>query len=291
MFSKLSYKSQRKMVIISFLAIPFFLLLLFTYWPTILMFYYSFTDWNGFSPICHMIGIDNYITIFTTSMYWKLFENSLYYLVSGILQITFAFLLAVLLNSKVRFKNVFKGIIVFPYLLNGVAISLIFIAFFKFNGTFNSILDMVGLNAWAKFWITDANIANYSLAFTAFWRYFGFNFILFLGAMQSIPGELFEAAKIDGASAWQEAKYIIIPSIKRIIEINLILTIAGAIKVFEIPYIMTGGANGTNTFVVETMQTAFGSNRVGLASAMAVIVLIIVLIVTVIQRKFLKEDI
>ena len=291
MLFNLSYKKQKIFLIISFLSIPFGLLILFTYIPVVLMMFYGFTDWDGFSPDYNFVGLHNYIRIFTHSQYWMLFKNSLYYFVSGILQLLFAFLLAVLVNRKLKFKNFFKGIIVFPYMLNGVAIGLIFLAFFRFDGTLNSILNMIGLNGLAQYWITDADIANYSLAFTCFWRYFGFNFVMFLGAMQSIPGDLFDAAKIDGANAWQETIYIVLPSIKRILEINLILTVSGAIKAFEIPYIMTGGNNGTGTFVIQTMQTAFGSNRVGLAAAMALIVLLIVVVITTIQRQCFKEEI
>ena len=291
MFLKLSYKKQKIFLVISFLTIPFGLLILFTYIPVILMIFYGFTNWDGFSPDFDFIGLQNYIRIFTHSEYWLLFRNSLYYFGAGILQIIFAFVLAVIMNGKVRFKNFFKGVIVFPYMLNGVAIGLIFLAFFRFDGTLNSILNMVGLNGWAQYWITDAKIANYSLAFACFWNYFGFNFIFFLGAMQSIPKDLFDAAKIDGANTFQEVIYIILPSIKRILEINLILTIAGAVKAFELPYIMTGGNNGTGTFVIQTVQTAFGSNRVGLAAAMALVVLVIIVIVTMIQRKFFKQEV
>jgi len=252
---------------------------------------YGFTDWDGFSPDYNFVGLQNYIRIFTRPEYWMLFKNSLYYFVGGLVQLVIAFLLAVLVNRKLKFKNFFKGVIVFPYMLNGIAIGLIFLAFFRFDGTLNSILNLVGLNGWAQYWITDANIANYSLVSACIWSYTGFNFIMFLGAMQSIPNELYEAAKIDGANAWQETKYIVLPSIKRIMEINMILTVAGAIKAFELPFVMTKGNNGTGTFVIQTMQTAFGSNRVGLAAGMAMVVLVIVIIVSVIQRKLFKQDI
>ena len=117
----------------------------------------------------------------------------------------------------------------------------------------------------------------------------GNNFIIFLGAISSIPGELYEAAEIDGANRWHQFRYIIFPSIKLIISLNLILAISGAISAFEIPYIMTGGLNGSETFVIQTIDTAFKYGKIGLASAMAVVLMLIVVIVTIIQRKFFGE--
>jgi multiple sugar transport system permease protein len=122
------------------------------------------------------------------------------------------------------------------------------------------------------------------------WRYTGINFVIFLGAIQSIPSELYEASSIDGASRWQQFRYIILPGIRPVIGLLTILAISGAINVFEIPYVITGGANGSATFVIETVQTAFQSRKVGLASAMAVIVLVLVLIVAIIQRTFFKDE-
>ena len=113
--------------------------------------------------------------------------------------------------------------------------------------------------------------------------------MIFLGAIQSVNQEVYEAAEIDGANRWDEFRYIIVPSIRKIIFLNLILGISGSLSVFDIPYIMTGGSNGTMTFVIQTIDTAFKYNKVGLASAMAVILLVIVLVVTLIQRKFISE--
>lgn len=177
----------------------------------------------------------------------------------------------------------------FPYLLNGVAIGFIFLYFFKGDGTLDTVLSALGLESQIRLWLGDRSINNISLAFTSLWRYTGFNFLIFLGAIQSVNPEVYEAAEIDGANRWDEFRYIIVPSIRKIIFLNLILGISGSLSVFDIPYIMTGGSNGTMTFVIQTIDTAFKYNKVGLASAMAVILLVIVLVVTLIQRKFISE--
>jgi multiple sugar transport system permease protein len=118
----------------------------------------------------------------------------------------------------------------------------------------------------------------------------GLNLVLFIGAIQSINPELFEAAELDRANRWHQFRYIILPGIRRISALSLILAISGSISVFEIPYIMLRGANGSSTFVIQTVQTAFVQSRFGLASALAIVLLAIVLLVTYIQRKIFKDD-
>jgi multiple sugar transport system permease protein len=190
----------------------------------------------------------------------------------------------------VRLKNFFKGVLFFPYLLNGVAIGFIFLFFFRPDGTLDTLLQTVGLGEYTQGWLLNPNIINISLSGASVWRYMGFNFIIFLGAISSIGKDVYEAADIDGANRWHQFRHIILPSIKNIVQLNLILAISGAISAFDIPYIMTGGSNGSNTFVIQTVNTAFKYNKLGLASAMAVVLLIIVIIVTLLQKLLIKED-
>ncbi len=272
-----------------FLLVPLGLLITFTYIPVANMFWYSVTDWDGLSLSKEFVGADNFMQIFTRPEYFRVFAVSLYYLTGAILQLVLALYFATLLSFKTRFKNFFKGVIFFPYLLNGVAIGLMFLFFFRPGGTLDSLLAAVGVQD-PPMWLGDPSIVNISLAATSVWRYMGLNFVLFLGAIQSVPSEQYEAADLDGASSWQKFRYIILPSIRRILGLTMILAISGALSAFEMPYIMTGGANGSTTFVIQTVDTAFRFANVGLASAMAIVLLAIVLIVTGIQRKFFPDE-
>jgi len=150
-------------------------------------------------------------------------------------------------------------------------------------------LRLLGVHS-QHFWLGDPNLINYSLAGVSVWRYLGLNFVLFLGAIQSVPAEFYESASIDGASRWQQFRYIIAPGIKPIIGLSFILAMSGAITVFEIPYIMTRGANGSKTFVIQTINLAFEFNKVGLASAAAAVLLVIILILTWIQRVLVPDE-
>lgn len=272
-----------------FVAAAVILLLLLTYLPAANMLWYSITDWSGLGPVENVVGLDNYIQVFTNPRIFSVFGVSLYYFVASFIQMALALYFAALLSFRTRFANFFRGVIFFPYLINGVAIGFVFLYLFQPGGTLDTVLSWFGVSHPPQ-WLGDAGIANYSLAATSVWRYTGLNFVLFLGAIQSIPGDLYEAAELDGANRWQQFWSIIFPGIRRIIGLSFILAVAGSLSVFEIPFIMTGGANGTSTFVIQTLQTAFTYRSVGLASAMAVVLLAIVLIVTWIQRKLFPDE-
>jgi len=273
-----------------FLAVPLALLIVFTYIPVVSMFGYSVTSWDGLNPVKEFVGLDNYVEIGTRPELFEVLRVSLYYVGGSIVQMAVALYFATVLSFKVRFKNLFKGILFFPYLINGVAIGMIFLFFFQPGGTLDSTLALLGLEGLSRQWLGDPGIVNYSLAGTSVWRYLGLNFVLFLGAIQSIPGQIFEAADIDGASRWQQFRHLILPGIKPIVGLSFILAISGALSVFEIPFIMTGGANGSETFVIQTIELAFRFNKVGLASAMAVVLLLIILLITWIQRRIVPDE-
>lgn len=289
-FSNLSYKNQRIAIICLFSLVPIVLLLTFAYYPVISMFRYSFTSWNGLSKNMEYVGLENYKTIFTKPEYFSVFKVSLYYFFTTFIQMALALYFATILSFRVRMKNLFKGILFFPTLLNGVAIGFIFLFFFKPDGTLDTILSLLGLSGLQQKWLLNPNLINFSLAGASLWRYMGMNFLIFLGAISSIGSDIYEAAEIDGANRWHQFMHIILPSIKRILQLNLILAVSGAIGVFEIPYVMTGGSNGSSTFVIQTVDVAFKYSKVGLASAMAVVLLGIVILVTILQRVLIKEE-
>lgn len=280
---------QKWVIIGSFLLVPMVLLILFTYLPLADMVGFSFFKWDGLSKTKTWIGLDNYKEVFTRPDYLVVLKVSIYYFVGSIVQIALALYFATVLNYKIRGKNFFKGVIFFPYLINGVAIGLMFLYFYKQGGTLDTVLTALGVPKKAlPLWLGDAALVNISLAFVSVWRYLGQNMVMFNGAIQSVSADLLEAASIDGANKWHQFRYIILPNIKTIVSLNLILAVKGAISVFEIPLIMTNGANGSATFVTKTLDTAFSMKKVGLASAMGVVLLVFIMIVTFIQKYFFE---
>ncbi len=290
-----TYKGQKLITTILFLLVPLALLITFTFIPAFNMVYYSFQDRDQFGIDATFVGLDNYKTVFTNPDYFITFQTSLYYLVGSFIQQIIALLVASILCSKIRLKGLFKGTLFFPYLMNGVAVALIFQRFFSkgsppltSEGTLNAIIELFGGDPVK--WLTTPWLANCCLVFVSMWRYIGFDIIMYMGAIQSISPDLYEASDLDGANPWQRFRYIVFPGIKPIISLQLILAVKGAISVFEVPYIITGGKNGTSTFVIKTIDTAFIYKKMGLASAMAVVLLIIIIVVTLIQQAFFKEN-
>src|SRR5450432_690256 len=285
-----TYKRQKVVISVLFLAAPLVLLLVFTYLPAINMFLYGFTQWDGFGPIDKFVGFQNYIDIFTKPEYFSVFGVSFIYFVGALVQVALALYFATLVSFKLRFKNFFKGVLYFPSLINGVAIAFTFLYFFQPDGGLDTVAKSFGANpANLPLWLGDRHLINISLTAVSVWRYMGFNFVLFVGAIQSIPSEIYEASEMDGANRWQQFWYIILPGIRPILTLSLVLAVRGALSVFEIPYVMTNGLNGSATFVIQTVKLAFNLNKVGLASAMAIILLILIIIVTVIQNILLNE--
>ncbi|WP_413755331.1 carbohydrate ABC transporter permease [Streptomyces sp. MMBL 11-3] len=272
-----------------FLAAPLVLLLMFTYLPVADMIGYGFTDWDGTSPDRSYVGADNYTDLATRPQLFEVFLVSGFYLAASFVQIAVALYFATVLSFGTRLRNLFKGLLFFPYLVNGVAVGFVFLYFFQPDGTLDTLLRLVGVEG-EHLWLGDPDLANPSLAGVSVWRFTGLNMVLFLGAIQSIPPHLYEAAQLDGANRWQQFRHIIAPGIKPVISLSFILAVSGSLAVFEIPYIMTGGANGTETFVIQTVKLAFQFDKVGLASASAVVLLVLILLITWIQRRLVPEE-
>lgn len=154
---------------------------------------------------------------------------------------------------------------------------------------FDTVLQWCGFQLDnLPYWLKDQSINNFSLVGTSVWRYFGQNMVLFIGAIMSVDAELYEAADLDGANKFQQFIYIILPSIKTIVTLNVILSITGSLSAFEPPYVITSGANGTGTYFVVMNEIAHTQQKVGLASAMAVVLLIIIFAATILQKLFFK---
>ena len=290
---RLSRSYIEKMVTVClFLLIPTVLLIVFTYIPAAEMIKFSFEQRDEFGVNVQNVGLQNYKTVFSTPEYFDAFKNSIYYLVGSFIQLGLALFLATILCSKIRFSNFFKGVLFFPYMINTVAVALIFRRFFQkgdgvtnTDGTLNSIITLFGGDP-VKFLSTEG-LVNICLVFVSIWRYIGFDLVMFIGAIQSVSPDIYEAAELDGANRFQVFRYIIAPSIRPIILLQMILAVKGAISVYEIPFIITGGRFGSSTFVI---QTAFKFHKVGLASAMAVVLFLIIVVVTIIQKLVFKED-
>lgn len=287
----LSNKTKKERQLISyFLFCPLLLLFTFGLYPICALIEYSFTSWNGLSPTKEYVGLSNYIKIFTDPTYIKVFLNSFVYFVSGIIQIIIALFFAIMLSGKVRGKNFFKATFVFPCLISGMAVAMLFKVFFTPGGSFDSLLIFLGLEDHIRYWLGDPRIVNTTLGAISIWKNTGKSFILYFGAISCVPLEHYRLAEIEGASSWQKIRYIILPGIQIVLKINFMLLTIGALSAFELPLILTNGANGTTTFLLQTMKAAFEKKQYGMAASMAVIVSLVIITITTIQNKWHKGE-
>lgn len=275
---------NKRLCIITFMLIPLTLLIVFTYIPFGTMIGYSFFDMKYIGER-EFVGLQNYIEVFTRKDCFQALKLSLYYFVASFIQLGLALYFASILSFKTKAGGVFKGFMFFPYLVCGIAVGFIFKFFYTRGFVLDTVLQWCGFQLDnLPYWLRDTRINNISVAATSVWRYMGQNMVLFIGAIMSVDGELYEAAAIDGANGWKKFRYIIFPSIKTIIVLNMILSITGSLSVFEPPYVITGGNFGTGTYFVIMNELAHESQKVGLASAMAVVLLILIMIATAIQK-------
>lgn len=289
---------QRRIFILISLAVPVLLLVGFVVFPAVDLFRMSFTDWDGLSSTSNFIWFENYIDMFHNPDLWQSLRNNAVYFFAHLLMIPVELAFAVLLNSKLRGAKFYKTMVFMPYIINGVAISYAFSYFFSpINGAFDSILEALKLGMLSQSWLSDPKIVNFVLAFVSLWRYSGYHIVLFLAALQSVSRDIQEAAIIDGANTWQMFRYIQIPSIMLMVDFVLFDNIRGALQVFDIPFVMTSGGPGyaSSTFTLYTIKTAFTFSDFGLASTMAVAIMVLIIVIYLVQNKIihgviLKED-
>ena len=280
---------QKVAVILLFAIVPMFLMILFTYIPFIKMIQFSFYNMS-YTKNRGFVGLDNYLKVFSKSEYVGAMLLSLYYMAGAVVQLSLALLFASILSlERIRGAGIYKAILFFPFLVNGIAIGYIFKYFYTRGFVLDSVLQAIGIPLEKlPYWLRDQSVNNWSLVFTSVWKYCGQNMVLFIGAIMSVDAELYEAASLDGANRFQQFFHIILPSIKTIVTLNVILSITGSLSAFEPPFVITGGANGTGTYFVIMNEIAHVTQKVGLASAMAVVLLVIIFIVTILQKLFFK---
>lgn len=283
-----SRDGQKVFVMIAFMVIPLLLLFTFTYLPFAEMFGFSFYNMK-YIGARKFVGFKNYIRVFQRDDCFGALKLSLYYMGGSVVQLALSLYLATVLSFKVKGGGIFRGFMFFPYLINGIAIGFIFKFFYTRGFVLDTVLSWCGFELDnLPYWLKDQSINNISLVGASVWRYFGQNMVLFIGAIMSVDGELYEAAMLDGANRLQQFKYIILPSIKTIITLNVILSITGSLSAFEPPYVITSGANGTGTYFVIMHEIAHTQQKVGLASAMAIVLLMIIFGATILQKLFFK---
>lgn len=288
-----SIQKSRNLFITFSLAVPVILLALFVVYPSVDLIAMSFTSWDGLSPERGFIGLRNYVDMFANSPdLWLSLRNNFIYLAVHMVMIPVELAVAVMLNTRFRGAGLVKTIAFLPFIINGVGMSYAFSYFFSpVNGAFNDILTGLGLEGWILNWLSDPKVVNFVLASVSAWRFSGYHIVLFSTGLTSIPTEMMEAARIDGANSWQQLWHIQLPSIWLVFSFVMFDCIRGTLQCFDIPFIMTNGGPGyaSSTFTLYTIDTAFKYNSFGMAATMAVTIMVIVVLVYLIQNLAFKK--
>lgn len=283
-------KQQRMLFIAVAMILPTLLLVGFVMVPALDLIRMSFTDWDGLSPTSNFVALENYKDMLHNPDLWQSLSNNAVYFFAHLIMIPVELAFAVLLNSKLRAAGFYKTMVFMPYIINGVAIAYAFSYFFSpVNGAFDSILEALRLGMLSRSWLSDPAIVNFVLAFVSLWRFSGYHVILFMAALQSVSRDIQEAAVIDGANTWQMFRYIQIPSIMLMVDFVLFDNIRGALQVFDIPFVMTAGGPGyaSSTFTLYTINTAFQFSDFGMASTMAVAIMVMIILIYLVQNKII----
>ncbi len=266
-----------------FFLIPWILgFLIFKAYPFASSLYYSFTNMNFFRGISEY-GIMNYVEIFTEKdTTTALLITFKYAFITVPLKLIFALFIAYILNFKIKFVNFFRTVYYIPSILGGsVAIAVLWRALFRDTGVVNTILGFVGIQG--PDWLADRTWALFIICLLRVWQ-FGSAMVLFLAALKGVSVDLYEAATIDGASKTRQFFSITVPMITPVIFYNLVTQIAQAFQEFNGPYIITGGGprNSTTLVALLVYNYAFKSNEMGMACALAWVMFVIVMVLTVI---------
>ena len=265
--------------------------LAFQFFPILVSMYASLTRWDGINPP-RFVGVDNFVRLITNDRSFRLtLKNTLYYTLGHIpLTLGLALGLALLCNRKMVGVTLFRTAYFTPVVTNTVAISLVWFWLYAPRvGVFNWLLSLVGIDGPA--WLSDTQWAMPAIIIVSAWHGAGYPMVILLAGLQGIPQMLYEAATIDGASAWQRFRHVTFPLLTPSIFFLTITQFISSFQVFGLIYVMTKGgpANSTNVYIYYLYQNAFAYGKMGYASAMAWILFALIALITVVQWKLQKR--
>jgi len=263
----------------------------FVLFPVLFCFFLTFHKWNIIAPM-HFIGIDNYTRLFHDRLFGVAIVNTLKFLLVHIpLQLTVSLFLAQLLNQKIRAISFFRASFFLPVIVSGVVITIVWQQLFGYDsGLINRFLAVFGSKKVG--WLVNPEIAIYSIAVMATWKNVGLYVILFLVGLQTVPVQYYEAAKLEGANAWQRFWHITLPMINPTIFMVVILSTIGGFSLFIEPYIMTGGGplNQTLSAVLYIYKQAFQYYNMGYSATLGFFYAMIIMTVVVLQKKMIEKE-
>lgn len=264
--------------------------IVFFAWPALRGLYLSFTDYNLLRPPT-FIGFDNYVAISTDPVFWNSLGVTLEYVFINVgVQTIAALALAVLMQRFTR-SMVVRGVIMLPYLIANVIVALVWFWLCDYNlGIINAVLDFFGIDKVGFF--GNENIAMGTIAMVNVWRHLGYTALLLFAGLQAIPKDVYEAAEVDGAGEWRVFRSVTLPLLRPVLAVVLVVTVVGSFQIFDTIAVTTGGGPVDSTRAINyyIYQRAFERLDFGYASALAVILMIILAAIALLQNKLLRAN-
>jgi len=290
-----SRRSRKWLTIALFLLPGLALYLVFVIGPIIQAAHFSLYRWNGLTPLTDFIGLKNYQAAFASPVFWQGVGNNVFVIVlSLVIQIPFSLGLAMMLNRRFPGRAVFRLLFFVPYVLSEAITGIVFRLLLQPDALVDSGLKTAGLGGLVQDWMGDSTVVMFTLFVIVTWKYFGFHMIIMLGGLQGIPKELEEAAFIDGADRRQAFRHITLPLLGPTIRVSIFLSVIGALQLFDMVWVMTGGGplNASTTMAINMFKTGFVKTQMGYGSALAVILFLCALVVALLYQRFvLRRDI
>ncbi len=278
-----------------FLAPALVVYLVFVIIPIIQAAHFSLYKWNGLGPLEDFIGLANYQVALASDVFWQAVGNNVLVIVlSLLLQIPFSLGLAILLNRRFPGRAIFRLLFFVPYVLSEAITGIVFSLLLQPDALVDSGLKGIGLEGLIQDWLGNTDIVMLTLFVIISWKYFGFHMILLLAGLQGIPREIEEAALIDGAGRWQAFRYVTLPLIGPTLRVSIFLSVIGALQLFDLVWVMTGGGplTATTTMAVNMFKSGFEEQQMGYGSALAVLLFLCALVVALLYQRFvLRRDI
>ncbi|MFG1616631.1 carbohydrate ABC transporter permease [Nonomuraea wenchangensis] len=270
-------------------ALVLFLLLVVA--PILVAFYASAFRWNGFGGLpTNFIGFDNFTRLFSTEIFRRdLWHLLVLVLLSLCVQLPLSLAIALLLNQRIRGRAVYRLVFFAPYVLSEVITGVLFSLILAPDaGMANQVLALFGADSD---WLADPDTVMPSLFLVMTWKYFGFHMMILLAGRQNIPGELIEAAQIDGASGWRTFRHITLPLLGPTIRISVFLSVIYTIQLFDLVWILTGGgpSHSSETMAVTMFEWGFKRSQVGYASAISVVMFVLALVFALFYQRFVMR--
>ncbi len=253
--------------------------------PSILGLMFSFTNWNVMSSNLKFVGLENYRKIFEDPTMWKVFGNTaLYAVMTSILKAVVGLALAVALNRAIKTRNALRTIFFLPMIISNLIVGLVFQQIYHpDHGILNEFFRTVGLDFLAQNWLIDTSIVMWACIAIEVWKAAGYNMVIFLAGLQSVPEDLLEASAIDGAGPWQKFVRVTFPLMMPSVVINMLLNIISGLKVFDVIFALTNGGPGRASEVVNiTIFKQFSMGDYAYGTALNTILFVVLAIISVV---------